>query len=68
MEHVSRFIHTMDPYIGDKELCLKEFAKSVVDRAYMWYITLRLRSIRTWDEMMERFCAKYYPGEDKVTF
>ena len=58
----------MDPYTGDKELCLKEFAKSVVDRAYMWYITLRLRSIRTWDEMMERFCAKYYPGEDKVTF
>ena len=68
MEHVSRFIHTLDPYTGDKELCLKEFAKSVVDRAYMWYITLRLRSIRTWDEMMERFCAKYYPGEDKVTF
>ena len=20
------------------------------------------------DEMMERFCVKYYPGEDKVTF
>ena len=68
VEHVSRFIHTMDPDIGDKELCLREFTKSVVDRAYTWYITLRLGSIKTWDEMMERFCAKYYPGEDKVTF
>ena len=30
--------------------------------------TLKPASIKTWDEMMERFCAKYYAGEDKVTF
>ena len=29
---------------------------------------MRLGPIKTWDEMMERFCAKYYPSEDKVTF
>ena len=68
VEHVSRFIHTIGPYTGDKELCLKEFANSLMDKAYTWYTTLRPRSIKTWDEMMERFCAKYYPGEDKVTF
>ena len=34
MEHVSRFIHTMGPYAGDKELCLREFDKFIVDRAY----------------------------------
>ena len=39
-----------------------------MDRAYTWYTTLRPGSIKTWDEMMERFCAKYYLGEDKVTF
>ena len=68
VEHVSRFIHTMGPYAGDRELCLREFAKSLVDRAYTWYTTLRPRSIKTWDEIMEKFCAKYYPGEDKITF
>ena len=68
MEHVSRFAHTMGPYAGDRESCLREFAKSLVDRVYSWYTTLRPRSIKIWDEMMERFCAKYYPGEDKVTF
>ena len=52
MEHMSRFIHTMDPYAGDRELCLREFAKSLVDRAYTWYTTLRPGSIKTWDEMM----------------
>ena len=52
VEHVSRFIHIMSPYAGDKELCLREFAKSLVDRAYTWYTTLRPGSIKTWDEMM----------------
>ena len=68
MEHISRFIHTIGPYAGDKELCLREFAKSLVDRAYTWYTTLRPGSIMIWDEMMERFCAKYYLGKDKVNF
>ena len=68
VEHMSRFIYTMGLYAVDKELCLREFAKSKVDRAYTWYTTLRPGSIKTWNEMMERFCAKYYPGEDDVTF
>ena len=58
----------MGPYAEDKELFLREFAKSLVDRAYTWYTTLRPRFIKTWDEMIERFCAEYYPGKDKVTF
>ena len=68
MEHVSRFIHTIRPYARDRELCLREFAKSLMDRAYTWCTTLRSMSIKTWNEMMERFCAKYYPSEDKITF
>ena len=56
---MSKFIHIMGPYIGDRELCLREFAKSLVDKAYTWYTTLRPGSIKTCDEMMERFCAKY---------
>ena len=68
VEHVSRFIHTMGPYTWDRELCLREFAKSLVDRAYTWYTMLRPRSIKTWDEMMEKFWAKYYLGEGKVKF
>ena len=68
VEHVSRFIHTMSPYAGDRELCLREFSKPLEVKAYTWYITLRPGSIKTQDEMMERFCTKYYLGEDKVTF
>ena len=68
MEHVSSFIHTIGPYTGERKLCLREFAKSLVNRAYTRYTTLRPRSIKTWEEMMKRFYAKYYLSEDKVTF
>ena len=47
VEHVSRFVHNMGPYAGDRELCLKEFAKSLMDIAYTWYTTLRPGSIKT---------------------
>ena len=47
VEHMSRFVHTMGPYTGDQELCLREFAKSLVDRAYTWYTTLKPGSIKT---------------------
>ena len=47
VEHVSSFIHTIGPYAGDRELCLREFAKSLVDRAYTWYIMLGPGSIKT---------------------
>ena len=68
MEYVSRFIHTIGLYAIDKELCLREFSKSLMDKAYTWYTTLRLGFIKTWDKMMEIFYAKYYPSEYKVIF
>ena len=58
----------MGPYAGDHKLFFREFSKSLVDKAYTWYTTLRLRSIKTYDEMMERFCSKYYQSEDRVNF
>ena len=40
MEHVSKFMYSMGPFAGDREFCLREFSKSLTDRAYTWYSTL----------------------------
>ena len=62
----------MGPYTGDKELHLREFAKSLIDRAYTWYTTLRPGSIKTWDEMRDKVTfqilqmVKQRPGEDLI--
>ena len=57
----------MGPFAGNGDLCLREFSKSLTDRAYIWYSTLQLGSIATWNDMVESFYSKYFHGEEKVT-
>ena len=66
VEHVSKFIDTLGPYVADEDLCLREFSKSLCDRAYTWYIGLKPGSIPTWDDMVDVFCTKYFHGKETV--
>ena len=66
-EHVSKFLDAMGPHVGNGNLCLREFSKSLIDRAYTWYTTLKPDFVRTWDDMVEVFCTKYFHVEDKIT-
>ena len=67
MEHISKFLDSMGPFAAHGELCLREFSKSLVDRAYTWYTVLPSGSIRTWEDMVESFCSKYFHVEKKIT-
>ena len=67
VEHVSKFIDTLGPYAVDKDLCLREFSKSLCDQAYTWYIGLKPGSIPTWDDMVDVFCTKYFHEEETIT-
>lgn len=46
IEHVSRFIDAMGPFAHNPELRLREFSKSLTDRAYTWYLNLKPGSIQ----------------------
>ena len=65
IEHVSKFIDTLSQYATNEDLCLREFSKSLCDRAY-WYTDFKLGSIPTWDDMVDVFCTKYFHGEETV--
>uniref|UniRef100_A0A2N9HXB3 Uncharacterized protein n=1 Tax=Fagus sylvatica TaxID=28930 RepID=A0A2N9HXB3_FAGSY len=67
MEHISKFLDSMGPFAAHGDLCLREFSKSLVDRAYTWYTVLPAGSIRTWEDMVESFCSKYFHVEEKIT-
>ena len=67
IEHVNKFLDSMGPFVGNGNLCLREFSKSLTNHAYTWYSTLQPSSIATWDDMVESFCLKYFHGEEKVT-
>ena len=47
VEHVNKFLDSMGPFVGNGDLCLREFSKSLTNRAYTWYSTLQLGSIAT---------------------
>uniref|UniRef100_A0A2N9FRF5 Uncharacterized protein n=1 Tax=Fagus sylvatica TaxID=28930 RepID=A0A2N9FRF5_FAGSY len=65
--HVSKFIDSMGVYVGNGEVCLREFSKSLDDRAYTWYTTLPPGSVKVWEDMVELFCGKYFQAEEKIT-
>jgi hypothetical protein len=67
MEHISKFLDSMGLFAANGDLCLREFSKSLVDRAYTWYTVLPAGSIRTWEDMVESFCGKYFHVEEKIT-
>uniref|UniRef100_A0A2N9FUQ4 RNA-directed DNA polymerase n=1 Tax=Fagus sylvatica TaxID=28930 RepID=A0A2N9FUQ4_FAGSY len=49
--HISKFIDSMGAYAGNGDLCLREFSKSLDDRAYTWYTTLPPGSVKAWEDM-----------------
>uniref|UniRef100_A0A2N9J8Z5 RNA-directed DNA polymerase n=1 Tax=Fagus sylvatica TaxID=28930 RepID=A0A2N9J8Z5_FAGSY len=65
--HISKFIDSMGAYAGNGDLCLREFSKSLDDRAYTWYTTFPPGSVKVWEDMVELFCGKYFQAEEKIT-
>uniref|UniRef100_A0A2N9IY48 RNA-directed DNA polymerase n=1 Tax=Fagus sylvatica TaxID=28930 RepID=A0A2N9IY48_FAGSY len=65
--HISKFVDSMGAYAGNGDLCLREFSKSLDDRAYTWYTTLPPGSVKVWEDMVELFCGKYFQAEEKIT-
>ena len=67
MEHISKFLDSMGPFAAYGDLYLREFSKSLVDKAYTWYTVLPTGFIRTWEDMVESFCRKYFHVEENIT-
>uniref|UniRef100_A0A2N9FIH6 Integrase catalytic domain-containing protein n=1 Tax=Fagus sylvatica TaxID=28930 RepID=A0A2N9FIH6_FAGSY len=65
--HISKFVDSMGAYARNGDLCLREFSKSLDDRAYTWYTTLPPGSVKVWEDMVELFCGKYFQAEEKIT-
>ncbi|KAJ1406985.1 Retrotransposon gag domain [Sesbania bispinosa] len=62
-EHLMSFLDDLGLHRNNKELRLKEFSKSLSGRAFTWYVKLRPRSIKTWEELAAGFCGKFFEEE-----
>lgn len=66
-EHVARFLDSIGKYAKDQKLYLREFSKSLTDRAYTWYLSLKLGTIQDWEHMVSAFNTKFFFPEAKYT-
>ena len=47
-------------YADDENLRLREFFKSLTDKAYSWFVNLPANSIKDWDKLVNAFCTKFF--------
>ncbi|XP_059650167.1 uncharacterized protein LOC132295922 [Cornus florida] len=66
-EHVVLFIEALGPFGNDHTLRLREFSKTLTDRAYKWYANLESGSLTTWNQLATIFQSKFFQAEERVT-
>ena len=64
-EYVVGFLDDLGVYASDQELKMREFSKSLTDRAYSWFVSLPANSIHTWEELVTTFYTKFFVAETK---
>ena len=50
----------MGKYVDNENLRLREFSKSLTDKAYSWFVNLPTNNIKNWDELVSSFCTKIF--------
>ncbi|KAF7138338.1 hypothetical protein RHSIM_Rhsim07G0161100 [Rhododendron simsii] len=66
-EHVIRFVDSLGIHSGDRNLRLREFSKSLKDKAYSWYANLAPDSVLSWEDKVKKFYSKFFYVEDRLT-
>ena len=66
-EHITRYLDSLGHYVLHEPLRMREFSKSLKDRAFTWYANLPAESVRDWDNLVAQFYAKFFHVEQRTT-
>uniref|UniRef100_A0A2N9EXH7 Integrase catalytic domain-containing protein n=1 Tax=Fagus sylvatica TaxID=28930 RepID=A0A2N9EXH7_FAGSY len=64
VEHISKFLDSMGPFAGNGGLCLREFSKSLMDKAY----TCKYFHVEEKITLLNLHSTKQLPGEDLLKY
>ncbi|XP_059654937.1 uncharacterized protein LOC132301725 [Cornus florida] len=62
-----RFVEALGHFGDNHVVRLREFSKSLTNRAYRWYFNLEPDSISTWEQLKDHFLTKFFQAEERVT-
>ena len=65
-EHISQYIAQLGEVGSSKSLCVHMFSLSLTGTAFSWFSSLTPNSIRSWDDLEQKFYDHFY-NEDNET-
>ena len=65
-EHISQYIAQLGEVSSSKSLCVRIFSLSLTGMAFSWFSSLSPNSIRSWDELEQKFHDHFYSGNNET--
>ena len=65
-EHISQYIAQLGEAGSSKSLRVRLFSLSLTGTAFSWFSSLALNSIRSWDELEQKFHDHFYSGDNET--
>ena len=66
-EHISQYIAQLGEVDSSKFLRVHMFSLSLTGMAFFWFSSLAPNSIRSWDELEQKFHDHFYSGDNNTT-
>ena len=65
-EHISQYIAQLGEVGSSKSLRVRMFSLSLTGTAFSWFSSLAPNSIRSWDELEQKFHDHFYNGDNET--
>ena len=65
-EHISQYIAQLEEVGSSKSLLVRMFSLSLTGTAFSWFSSLTPNSIRSWDELEQKFHNHFYNGDNET--
>ncbi|MBA0693913.1 hypothetical protein Goari_004253 [Gossypium aridum] len=62
-----KFVETLGVVGLDDDLKLREFSKSLTEKAYTWHVNLKHIFVESWNKMCAIFGEKFFSTQEKVS-
>ena len=67
-QHIAHFVETCDSAGTHGDLLVKQFVRSLKDKAFEWYINLEPESIDSWKQLEREFLNRFFSTCRVVSF
>jgi hypothetical protein len=65
-EHVSQYLAQLGEASAIEEIRVRLFSLSLTGNAFSWFASLPVNSIRTWEQLEQKFNDHFYSGDNEL--